>query len=65
MDCHVRYCQRVNEIMFHVKHRKDENMKKYSELYNDIKKEIYGTFSKEDICGKIQENMKQDNKGDN
>lgn len=24
-------------------------MKKYSELYNDIKKEIYGTFSKEDI----------------
>ena len=23
------------------------------------------TFSKEDICGKTQENMKQDNKGDN
>ena len=49
MDCHVRYCQRVNEIMFHVKHGKDANMKKYSELYNRIKKEIYETFSKEDI----------------
>lgn len=24
-------------------------MKKYSELYNDIKKEIYETFAKEDI----------------
>ena len=24
-------------------------MKKYSELYNDIKQEIYQTFSKEDI----------------
>ena len=35
--------------MFHVKHRKDENMKKYSELYNRIKKEIYETFAKEDI----------------
>lgn len=35
--------------MFHVKHRKDENMKKYSELYNNIKKEIYETFAKEDI----------------
>ena len=35
--------------MFHVKHRKDVNMKKYSELYKDIKKEIYETFAKEDI----------------
>lgn len=35
--------------MFHVKHRKDENMKKYSELYNRIKKEVYETFAKEDI----------------
>ena len=35
--------------MFHVKHRKDVNMKKYSELYNRIKKEIYETFAKEDI----------------
>lgn len=35
--------------MFHVKHRKDGNMKRYSELYNDIKKEIYDTFAKGDI----------------
>lgn len=35
--------------MFHVKHRKDVNMKKYSELYKDIKKEIYEAFAKEDI----------------
>ena len=35
--------------MFHVKHGKVVNMKKYSELYKDIKKEIYETFAKEDI----------------
>lgn len=35
--------------MFHVKYGKDVNMKKYSELYKDIKKEIYETFAKEDI----------------
>ena len=40
---------RIKKIMFHVKHRKDVNMKKYSELYKDIKKEIYETFAKEDI----------------
>lgn len=49
MACHVWYSQRINEVMFHVKHRKDENMKRYSELYNDIKKEIYETFAKGDI----------------
>ena len=34
---------------------------------NEIKNSLIQciTFSKEDICGKIQENMKQDNKGDN
>lgn len=35
--------------MFYLKHRKDENMKKYSEIYNDIKKEVYETFAKGDI----------------
>lgn len=35
--------------MFHVKHGKVVNMKKHSEVYNGIKKEIYGTFAKEDI----------------
>ena len=34
---------------------------------NEIKNSLIQciTFSKEDICGKIQENMKQDNKGEN
>lgn len=34
---------------------------------NEIKNSLIQciTFSKEDICGKIQENMEQDNKGDN
>ena len=34
---------------------------------NEIKNSLIQciTFSKEDICGKTQENMKQDNKGDN
>lgn len=35
--------------MLHVKHGKEINVKKYSELYKDIKKEIYDTFAKEDI----------------
>lgn len=49
MACHVWNCKRVNAIMFHVKHRKDVNMKRYSEVYNDIKKEVYETFAKGDI----------------
>ena len=36
---------------------------KANEIQNSLIQCI--TFSKEDICGKIQENMKQDNKGDN
>ena len=38
-----------------------------SSTANEIKNSLIQciTFSKEDICGKIQENMKQDNKGEN